>query len=207
MSTARGPFSLTINHESGLLVHGFDQPHTARTNHSPPHYAAHIEALGYRKAMDLVAYAAASPTASLVRACPRSRRRGASGRKSSSIAVLRNWNRDFARVLALYNDAWSDNEWATPVGPEEARFIAQCELPACKPGWIRIAVYNGEDIAVAVQIPDANEALRGLHGKLAPPRFREVSLAHPRFRHQKDARADGRRRQEVAEYEDLRDWP
>ena len=56
MRMARGPFSLTINHESGLLVEGFDEPHFVRTNHAPPHYARHVEALGYAKAMDLVAY-------------------------------------------------------------------------------------------------------------------------------------------------------
>jgi hypothetical protein len=81
---------------------------------------------------------------------------------------LRSWRRDFARILALYNDAWSDNAWATPVGPDEARLIARLMLPACKPGWIRIAVHDGEDVAVAVQIPDANEALSGLGGKLLP---------------------------------------
>ena len=56
MTRARGPFSLTINHESGLLVHGFDEPHVVRTNYAPPYYARHIEALGYVKAMDLLAY-------------------------------------------------------------------------------------------------------------------------------------------------------
>ncbi len=51
----RGPFSLSINHEAGLLVKGFDQPHVVRTNHAPPYYGRHIEALGLRKAMDLLA--------------------------------------------------------------------------------------------------------------------------------------------------------
>ena len=80
----------------------------------------------------------------------------------------RSWRRDFKRVLALYNDAWSDNAWATPVSDAEAAFIAHLMLPACKPGWIRIASYKGEDVAVAVHIPDANEALQGLHGRLLP---------------------------------------
>jgi len=52
----RGPFSLSINHEAGILVQGFDQPHVVRTNHAPPYYGRHIEALGFRKAMDLFAY-------------------------------------------------------------------------------------------------------------------------------------------------------
>ncbi len=168
MRLARGPFSLTINHESGLLVDGFDEPHVVRTNHSPPHYAGHIEELGYRKAMDLVAYvcrvADAEPPERVDRV--RSQRRPAA-RVSPAVAAGTGIAIS-ARVLALYNDAWSDNAWATPVGEDEAKFIAQLMLPACKPRWIRIASYKGEDIAVAVHIPDANEALQGLHGKLLP---------------------------------------
>ena len=165
MRLVRGPFSLTINHESGLLVDGFDQPHVVRTNHSPPHYAGHIEKLGYRKAMDLVAYVCRVADAE-PRRVDRVVERGP--RLEFHRLSLLNWNRGFKRVLALYNDAWSGNEWATPVGAEEAKFIAQLMLPACKPGWIRIASYKGEDVALAVHIPDANEALQGLHGKLLP---------------------------------------
>jgi hypothetical protein len=166
MRLARGPFSLTINHESGLLVDGFDQPHVVRTNHSPPHYAAHVERLGYRKAMDLVAYACRVADAELPARVERVARAGL--RLHFHRLSLMNWSRDFPRVLALYNDAWSDNEWATPVSAEEARFIAHLMLPACKPRWIQIASFRGEDVAVAVHIPDANEALKGLHGRLLP---------------------------------------
>ena len=168
MRLLRGPFSLTINHESGLLVHGFDEPHVVRTNHSPPHYASHVEAIGYRKAMDLVAYVCrvadvkaagriSPPTQTLIEQ-----------RFDFHRLSLRSWNRDIRRVLALYNDAWSDNAWATPVGEDEAKYIAHLMLPACRPAWIRIATHKGEDVAVAVHIPDANEALAGLHGKLLP---------------------------------------
>jgi hypothetical protein len=168
MRLLRGPFSLTINHESGLLVHGFDEPHVVRTNHSPPHYATHVEALGYRKAMDLVAYvcrvAEARPPARVSRVTQVL----VEPRLDFDRLSLLSWNHDFRRVLALYNDAWSDNAWATPVSEDEAKYIAHLMLPACKPGWIQIATHKGEDVAVAVHIPDANEALAGLHGKLLP---------------------------------------
>lgn len=168
MRLARGPFSLTINHESGLLVHGFDEPHVVRTNHSPPHFAGHIEKLGYRKAMDLVAYVCRVSETETPERVRRAMQRRLTPQLEFHRLSLLGWNRDFARVLALYNDAWSDNEWAMPVSKEEAGFIARLMLPACKPRWIRIASYNGEDVALAVHIPDANEALQGLHGKLLP---------------------------------------
>ncbi len=168
MRLARGPFSLTINHESGLLVNGFDQPHVVRTNHSPPHYARNIESLGYTKAMDLLAYTCRVAESDF----PERFARLAAGRGAPKIEYVslsvRNWGRDFARLLALYNDAWSDNAWSTPLVEEEAKLISRLTLPVCHPRWIRIATYKGEDVAVGAQIPDANEALQGLHGRLWP---------------------------------------
>ena len=51
-----GPFSASINHEVGLLIQGFDETHMVRTNYAPPYYARHLEALGFAKAMDLIAF-------------------------------------------------------------------------------------------------------------------------------------------------------
>jgi len=168
MKVARGPFSLTINHESGLLVHGFDQPHVVRTKHAPAYYSRHVESLGYAKAMDLLAYVCRVSESDL----PERVARITAGRRAPQIEFnslsLRNWRRDFQRVLALYNDAWSDNAWATPLGDEEAKLISNLTLPVCRPRWIRIATYKGDDVAVVAQIPDANEAFRGAQGKLWP---------------------------------------
>ena len=168
MKKARGPFSLTINNESGLLVHGFDEPHVVGTNHAPPHYARHVERLGYAKAMDLVAYVVRVAETDIQERVARLATIKGLPRIDFRSLTLTHWAREFPRLVALYNDAWSDNAWAVPVGEEEARFLGRLILPVCRPSWIRIASYRGEDVAVAVHIPDANEALRGLHGKLWP---------------------------------------
>jgi hypothetical protein len=168
MRLARGPFSLTVNHESGLLVDGFDAPHVVRTNHAPPHYAAHVERLGYKKAMDLVAYVGRVAESDLPERAARAFRKTSDPEIAIHNLSLRTWGRDFARVLALYNDAWADNAFSTPVSAAEAKFIAKLTLPACRPSWIHIATHAGEDVAVVVQIPDANAALSGLDGRLLP---------------------------------------
>src|SRR5688572_2517508 len=51
-----GPFSLSINEESGLLVDGFDTPPMIMMGHARPYYRAHLERAGYRKCKDLLAY-------------------------------------------------------------------------------------------------------------------------------------------------------
>jgi GNAT superfamily N-acetyltransferase len=164
-----GPFSLSINHEAGLLVDGFDQPHTVRTNHVPRYYAKHMEASGCHKAMDLLAacckvdqvrfpaeVAAVAAKDPIARAITT---RGLS---------LAGWWSSFPRVLSLYNDAWEQNWGSVPVSDAEARMIARLMLPVSKPDWVRLAEWQGELIAIVAQIPDVNEALAGLHGRLLP---------------------------------------
>jgi hypothetical protein len=51
-----GPFSLSINEESGLLVDGFATPPMLLMGHARPYYRAHLERAGYRKCKDLHAY-------------------------------------------------------------------------------------------------------------------------------------------------------
>jgi hypothetical protein len=52
----QGPFNLTINEETGLLIQGFDTPPMIFMSHDAPYAAGHIERLGYAKAKDVIAY-------------------------------------------------------------------------------------------------------------------------------------------------------
>ncbi|WP_051953393.1 hypothetical protein [Methylocapsa aurea] len=165
----RGPFSLSINHEIGVLVQGFDQNHVVRTNHAPPHYARHIEALGLRKAMDVfanVCKAAESDFPERVAALA-DRFEPAKHIRTYGLSRTR-WSTQFPQVLELYNDAWKNNWSSTPVSRSEAKLISRLMLPVCKPSWIRMAQWRGENIAVVSQIPDVNAALEGLGGRLLP---------------------------------------
>ena len=165
----RGPFSLSINHEAGLLVKGFDQPHVVRTNHAPPYYGRHIEALGLRKAMDLFAYICRIAESDFPERAAKTADRFDRAKEIQTYGLsLTRWPTEFSRVLRLYNDAWKNNWSSIPVSNSEAKLIADLSLPVAKPSWIRMAEWRGEDIAVVAQIPDINEALVGLGGKLWP---------------------------------------
>ncbi|WP_051955775.1 GNAT family N-acetyltransferase [Beijerinckia mobilis] len=165
----QGPFSLTINHESGLLVKGYDQPHVVRTNHAPPYYAAQIEALGFRKSIDLLACVCRLSESDFPERAARL------AKHFPDIAALKthghsffNLRQRFPQILALYNDAWQFNWGSTPVSQAEARMIGNLTLPVSKPSWIRIAEWHGEPVALLCQIPNVNEALADLKGQLLP---------------------------------------
>ena len=51
-----GPFTLSINDETGPLIDGFDTPPCLMMGHVPRYYAARVEEQGYGKARDLIAY-------------------------------------------------------------------------------------------------------------------------------------------------------
>ncbi|HEY8031418.1 MAG TPA: hypothetical protein VIF02_03290 [Methylocella sp.] len=165
----RGPFSLSINHEAGLLVKGFDQPHVVHTNYAPAYYGRHVEALGFRKAMDLFGYVCRIAESDFPSRVSKAANRFDAAKEIRTYGLsLTRWPTEFSQVLRLYNDAWKNNWSSVPVSNAEARLIADLTLPVARPSWIRIAKWRGEDIAVVAQIPNLNEALVGLGGKLWP---------------------------------------
>ena len=158
MQRVEGPYSLTINHEAGLLVDGFDVPPFIRTNWSPPHYATHLARRGYAPAMDLLAYAgnpAASDYSERVRAVL-GRSREAASIRTEGLSAL-DWQAGGRRVNAFYNDAWAANWGSVPVSEAEADFIGRLSRPIVHPSWIRTAHLGDEPVALVGHIPDANE--------------------------------------------------
>jgi hypothetical protein len=166
-----GPFSASINHEVGILIDGFDEIHMVRTNYAPPYYARRLEALGFRKAMDLLAFGAETGTAvddylRRIRAVDLAWKQRE--RLRTYGLSYRNWFSSFRRLLELFNDAWAENWGAVPISSAEVDFIAKLMLPVIKPSWIRIAEWHGEPIGIVAHIPNANEAFAEMKGRLLP---------------------------------------
>lgn len=167
-----GPFSGSINHEVGILIDGFDETHMVRTNYAPPYYAQRLEALGFTKAMDLIAFAIETGgddmTGRLERIRAVDRAWKHRGELKTYGLTYRNWFSAFKRLLEMFNDAWAENWGAVPISGAEVDFIARLMLPVIKPSWIRIAEWQGEPIGIVAHIPNANEAFAELDGKLLP---------------------------------------
>ena len=169
MQRVQGPFSLTINHETGILVEGFDQPHVVRTNYSPPYYSRYIEAAGFEKSIDLLAAHCMVAQSDFPARVAKLVEKSSIGKELKTYGLsYKNWSKKFQLVLELYNDAWAENWGSIPVSPAEGKWITGLVLPVSKPAWARIAEWRGEPVAVVSQIPDVNEAMADLDGRLIP---------------------------------------
>ena len=163
-----GPFSLSINEESGLLVDGFDRAPFLMMGHAAPYYAGHLERLGYRKQRDLLAYRfdPAMDTPPSVRAfVAKVKREAGVTFRALDLADLTN---EIARVMNIFNDAWADNWHFVPFSQKDMSYVARNVRPLLRADDVAIAEIDGEPVAMALSLPNVNEAIADLRGRLFP---------------------------------------
>jgi len=162
----RGPFNFSINDECGLLVEGFDTPPSVMMGHARPYYADRIEALGYSKVRDLLAYWVHPDFVA-----PRVMNRLLS-KKSERITVspLRrsHLQEDLVVLRDLFNDAWTNNWGFVPFTREEFDELGRTLVHLVDEDYIQIASVDGKPAAMIVALPNLNEAARDINGRLLP---------------------------------------
>jgi len=163
----RGPFSLSINEETGLLVDGFSTPPMLLMGHDPDYAAAQLESLGYQKEKDVYAYLldmevpmSASARRMLGRPLPPS--------VKMRRLNFKDYANDIRKMVDIYNDAWSGNWGFVPLTEAEADELAKRMRMLLDDRLVWFAELNGEAVAFIVLLPNINEAIRDLDGRLLP---------------------------------------
>jgi hypothetical protein len=162
----RGPLSLSINDEVGLLVDGFDTPPVFMMGHAWPYYGTHIEACGYRKAKDMLAYMIAPDfpapkvmTRLLAKSMQRIRVRPMDrSRFDEELATLRD----------IFNDAWAENWGFVPFTEAEFKDLGHTLRVLIASELIQVAEVDGVPAAFIAALPNVNETIRDFDGKLLP---------------------------------------
>jgi len=162
-----GPFNLNINQDLGVLIEGFDSPPYVMTGHAPPYYGAAIERCGYRPAQDLLAYGLDGGTLAIPRVMRALIERSGDRVKVKSLGS-RSKGDELNSMREIFNDAWENNWNFTPFTPEEFNLIGKEILLAAPKNFIQIAEVDGEDAAFIVLLPNINEVIADLDGRLLP---------------------------------------
>jgi hypothetical protein len=168
MTRALGPFSLSIWDEPGLLIKGHDHPPMVMMGHNRPEYEGWIERSGFSKAKDLLTYdlRVDRPFPPLVQ------RIVESGEKNPRIRIRKankkNFEQEAGLLLSILNDAWSDNWGFIPLTDAERAYAGKKLRPLVVEDLILVAEYDEEPVAFMMALPDVNEFLMDLKGKLLP---------------------------------------
>jgi hypothetical protein len=167
MKRARGPFSLSINEETGCLIEGFDTPPMIMMQHHRPYQGGLIERAGFEKVKDLFAWRyyvgnvpeRAKKAHDEVEAMPEVKSRHVD---------MKNLDAEVRVIMDVFNDAWSDNWSYVPYTERElSKFAADLKLIAM-PELSYITEVDGEPAAVALALPNLNELIKDMNGKLGP---------------------------------------
>ncbi len=166
MQRVFGPFNLSINQELGLLVDGFDTPPSLMMGHARPYYAERIEASGYRKEKDLLAYvintdSQLSETVIKITTRAKDRVRVRNLRKSQFVEELK-------VIRDIFNDAWSQNWGFVPFTNKEFEHLGKDLKMLADEELVKIAEVDGNPEAFIVLLPNVNEVIRDLNGRLLP---------------------------------------
>jgi hypothetical protein len=162
-----GPFSLSINDEMGLLIEGFDTPPSMFMAHSRPHQRGLLEDLGFTKAKDVIAFHydfGAQPEV-LQRV---QKRALANGDYTLRPLDLKNIQSEVRVLISIFNDAWSGNWGFVPFTEAELTKLAKDLKLLINSNFGAVASYKGEPAAFVVTLPNLNEYIKGMNGRLLP---------------------------------------
>jgi hypothetical protein len=165
-AVSMGPFNLSINEEVGLLIDGFDTPPMFMMGHDQPYTATRIEALGYAKAKDVFAYI--SEEFAFSRRVEERINRPLPAGVSMRPVNMKDFDSEVVTMVDILNDAWSENWGATPVTEAETKHLANSLKLILIPDWIWFMEIDGEPAAFIVLLPNLNDAIADLDGKLLP---------------------------------------
>lgn len=165
--SAVGPFNLSINEEVGLLVDGFDTPPMVMMGHDPAYAGRQIEAQGYAKAKDIYAYLS-KMSDDMPPAVLRRVRRGPAPGVTLRMLDMKRYDAEVAALTDILNDAWSGNWGFTPTTEAETRQLAKSLRAVIDHRMVWFAEIDGEAAGFVAALPNLNEAIADLDGKLAP---------------------------------------
>jgi len=165
-----GPMDFSMNEESGVLIEGHELEPLIRQPWQPRYYQRLCEGAGLEKAMDLYSWALEIADRKdmlpvLFELDDRARNEhGVTIRKMSR----RHLRREMDRFAEIYNAAWADNWGFVPYSKEDLDAYAIDMHLVFSREWFMVAEKDGETIAVAITLPDLNQALRRMKGRLLP---------------------------------------
>ncbi len=168
-----GPMDFTTNDEIGVLIEGYERRPMILENWHPPFYKELIEAEGFGKAIDLLMWElqfgdlkdGESFDPAIHAAAEKALRdEGVAIRNIS----LRNLPAEMRAFSEVYNEAWGDNWGFVPATDAEIKFHAKTLKQVLDEDWAYIAEKDGEPVGAALTLPDINQVMAKLNGRLLP---------------------------------------
>jgi GNAT superfamily N-acetyltransferase len=166
-----GPMDFTMNDESGVMLEGFEREPLVKQPWHPPYYAPRCEEAGLGKAIDLLMWELDISDRSKMLPVIFSLAEQVEPRHGIRVRKMRRrgLRKDIDRFAEVYNAAWKENWGFVPYSKADLDHYTQELHLVFDPHWFMVAeTAEGETVAVAITVPDINQVLRRMNGRLLP---------------------------------------
>jgi len=166
-----GPMDYTMNDECGLLVEGHEREPMIRQGWHPAHYQALCEdAGGLTKAVDLFMWELVIDDREKI--LPIIFELAERSETKYGIELHHMRRRDLPRDIKVfgevYNAAWKDNWGFVPWDDVDLKHYAEGLQLVFDRNWFMIARKDDETIGIAITVPDLNQVLKRMNGRVFP---------------------------------------
>lgn len=164
----RGPVNPSLNEAAGLLIDGFEAEPYILMPYNPPGYRAFVETAGYAKAKDLLAWdidLMAPMSERILRVAERVKQRSDIRIRTVDMAQF---DREIGTLQEIYRRAWQANWGFVAPTDREIRQLARELRPVIERELVLFAEKDGQPVGCVVSLPDLNQVLRRMGGRLMP---------------------------------------
>ena len=167
MTRVRGPMNLSMNDECGFLLEGFDAPPVLMMTYTPKYYLDLCEGCDLVKSKDLHAYRK-DDVGVLDRIAALVERVKTKERVRVRPIDMAHFDREVGLIKEIYNSAWELNWGFVPMTEKEMDLLASQLRPIVEPALVLFAEVDGNSVGVSITLPDYNQVLRHMNGRLGP---------------------------------------
>ncbi len=165
-----GPMDYTMNDECGILIEGFEREPMIKQPWHPPHYATLCEGTGLTKAIDLWMWELVIDDRE--RILPIIFELAEQCETKHGVRLRHMRRRDLAKEIKVfgevYNAAWKRNWGFVPYGESDLEHYAEELQLVFDKHWFMLAEKDGETIGIAITVPDINQVLKKMNGRILP---------------------------------------
>ena len=174
ISEMRGPTSFTDYEYPGVLIEGAAVPPVMLTAHTTPYYRDFLEGYGMEKDYDLYAWRASREQvdAELENILPELTEAGEAASAKAPVTIraarLDAWESEIRAAHQLFMETLGALPEYTPISHEEFRSLANQMRAFLDPSMVLFANVEEQPVGFCVALPDFNQVLRQLNGRLFP---------------------------------------
>ena len=177
MKDVLGPANPGMMDEIGILVEGFEKYPSILMPYHKRYYDKILKQGGYEKSMDLFTYLVTQDSVDRDRA---NRAVEIVKRRLPDIRIrpinLKKIGDEIKIIRNIFNASWKDNWGFIPLTEEEFNSLAADLKTIVDPNFAHVAEINGEAVGFSVALPDYNQILKDMDGKLFPFGFLKILL-------------------------------